>query len=59
MDIALHPRFAENHLIYFTYSKPKAGETEVAIAPPGESSFTRLRRDRRPTRRSYEENFDE
>ena len=25
MDIALHPRFAENRLIYFTYSKPKPG----------------------------------
>lgn len=22
MDIALHPRFAENHFVYFTYSKP-------------------------------------
>jgi glucose/arabinose dehydrogenase len=22
MDIALHPRFAENHLLYFTYTKP-------------------------------------
>ncbi len=22
MDIALHPRFAENHLVYFTYTKP-------------------------------------
>ena len=32
MDVALHPRFAENHLVYFTYSKPKAGETEVAAA---------------------------
>jgi aldose sugar dehydrogenase len=32
MDIALHPRFAENHLVYFTYSKPKAGETDVASA---------------------------
>lgn len=33
MDIALHPRFAENHLIYFTYSKPRVGdETEVAAA---------------------------
>ena len=25
MDIILHPRFAENRLIYFTYSKPMAG----------------------------------
>jgi glucose/arabinose dehydrogenase len=32
MDVALHPRFAENHLLYFTYSKPKAGETDVASA---------------------------
>lgn len=32
MDIALHPRYAENHLVYFTYSKPKAGETDVAAA---------------------------
>jgi len=32
MDIALHPRFAENRLIYFTYSKPKAGEKDVAAA---------------------------
>ena len=22
MDIALHPKFAENHLVYFTYDKP-------------------------------------
>jgi len=26
MDLALHPRFAENHLIYFTYHKPAAGQ---------------------------------
>ena len=32
MDIALHPRFAENHLVYFTYSKPRAGEKDVAAA---------------------------
>jgi aldose sugar dehydrogenase len=32
MDIALHPRFAENHVVYFTYSKPKTGETDVASA---------------------------
>jgi glucose/arabinose dehydrogenase len=25
MDIALHPRYAENKLVYFTYSKPKQG----------------------------------
>ena len=27
LDIALHPRFAENRLIYFTYYKPVAGTT--------------------------------
>lgn len=31
MDLALHPRFAENHLIYFTYHKPPpAGGTNNA-----------------------------
>lgn len=25
-DIALHPKFAENHLVYFTYSKPGADD---------------------------------
>jgi glucose/arabinose dehydrogenase len=27
LDMALHPKFAENRLIYFTYHKPLAGET--------------------------------
>jgi glucose/arabinose dehydrogenase len=31
-DIALHPRFTENRLIYFTYYKPKPGEKDVATA---------------------------
>jgi glucose/arabinose dehydrogenase len=31
-DIALHPRFAENRWIYFTYYKPKEGSTELAMA---------------------------
>ena len=26
MDLALHPGFAENHLVYFTYTKPLEGE---------------------------------
>jgi len=26
MDVALHPRFAENHLVYFTYTKPVENE---------------------------------
>ena len=32
MDLALHPRFAENRFVYFTYHKPVAG----AAAPPAE-----------------------
>ena len=31
-DIALHPRFTENRLIYFTYYKLKPGEKDVATA---------------------------
>jgi glucose/arabinose dehydrogenase len=31
-DVALHPRFAENHWIYFTYYKPTAGSTTIATA---------------------------
>jgi glucose/arabinose dehydrogenase len=27
MDLALHPRFSENKLVYFTYHKPSAGNT--------------------------------
>src|SRR4029078_1196962 len=33
MDIALHPKFAENHLVYFTYTKPLDGDKSTnAIA---------------------------
>jgi glucose/arabinose dehydrogenase len=32
MDLALHPRFAENHLVYFSYSKP--GPNLAAGAEP-------------------------
>ena len=32
MDLALHPRFAENKLIYFTYWKPKLGDEDVGTA---------------------------
>lgn len=31
-DLALHPRFVENRLIYFTYYKPKPDEKDVATA---------------------------
>src|SRR5262249_38055629 len=27
MDLALHPKFAENHLVYFTYHKPAVNQT--------------------------------
>ncbi len=31
-DLALHPRFAENRWVYFTYYKPEADSTELARA---------------------------
>lgn len=31
-DIAVHPRFAENHWVYFTYYKPQADDPEAAAA---------------------------
>ena len=38
-DIALHPRFAENGWVYFTYYKPKPGATDVAAATLGRGRF--------------------
>jgi len=38
-DIALHPRFAENRLVYFTYYKPKPGEKDVATATLGRARW--------------------
>jgi glucose/arabinose dehydrogenase len=38
-DIALHPRFAENHWIYFTYYKPVAGSTVNARATLARAHF--------------------
>jgi glucose/arabinose dehydrogenase len=35
MDIALHPKFAENHLLYFTYSKPGEKDTMVTTLARG------------------------
>jgi glucose/arabinose dehydrogenase len=32
MDIALHPQFAANHLVYFTYSKPDPATFKTALA---------------------------
>ena len=32
MDIALHPRFADNRLLYFTYSKPMPTDDRAATA---------------------------
>lgn len=31
MDIVLHPRFAENRLVYLTYSKPRQKEATTAV----------------------------
>lgn len=38
-DVALHPRFSENHLVYFTYYKPKPGEKDVATAALARGRF--------------------
>ena len=40
MDIALHPRFAENQLVYLTYHKPAASSpgTSPALQPTGRCS---------------------
>src|SRR5262245_43771640 len=38
-DIALHPRFAENHWIYFTYYKPVAGSNANAKATLARARF--------------------
>jgi glucose/arabinose dehydrogenase len=35
MDISLHPQFAQNRLIYFTYSKPSTDKAQCADAPEG------------------------
>jgi glucose/arabinose dehydrogenase len=32
VDLALHPHFAENKLLYFTYWKPKPGDEDVGTA---------------------------
>jgi glucose/arabinose dehydrogenase len=38
-DLALHPRFTENRLIYFTYYKLKPGEKDVATATLGRARW--------------------
>ena len=46
MDIVLHPRFSENHWVYFAYHQPTAsgaGATTLARAPWDGESFTEVR----------------
>jgi glucose/arabinose dehydrogenase len=42
LDVALHPQYASNHLIYLTYSKPGEGQgnatTAVLRAPMAKST---------------------
>jgi aldose sugar dehydrogenase len=35
LDIALHPRFAENHLLYFTYGKPVGSDSSAPAVARG------------------------
>jgi aldose sugar dehydrogenase len=42
MEIALHPRFAENRLLYFTYSKPGESGTMVTTLARGTFDGTEL-----------------
>lgn len=44
MDVALHPRFAENHLVYFTYTKPVDGGKGTPALARGVSTATSCRR---------------
>ncbi len=39
-DLALHPAFERNRLIYFTYYKPKAGEKDLATAVLGRARWS-------------------
>ena len=43
MDIALHPRFAENKLVYFTYHKPAAGTAPAPGPGAGPGTITLAR----------------
>lgn len=38
-DVAVHPRFTENRLVYFTYYKQKPGEEDVATATLARGRF--------------------
>lgn len=42
LDMALHPKFAENRLIYFTYHKPLGGETYTLALGRGRYDGDRL-----------------
>ena len=46
-DIAVHPRFAENKLVYFTYYKPKPGSMDVGNGHAGTRPFRWRRGSRR------------
>jgi glucose/arabinose dehydrogenase len=46
MDIALHPRFAQNGLVYLTYHKPAPPATSAAAPGPGGAGTITLARGR-------------
>jgi aldose sugar dehydrogenase len=50
MDVALHPNFAQNRLVYVTYSKPRPGEShdrdwDTLIGPSATAALARGRYD--------------
>ena len=46
MDIVLHPRYAENKLVYFTYSKPMAGNPHPDLTGKKDAATCTLARAR-------------
>jgi len=45
LDIALHPRFAQNHLVYMTYSKGKKGDNSTVAVMRGRWDGTNTLKD--------------
>src|SRR5262249_49757961 len=42
MDLALHPKFQQNHYLYFTYTKPLGGDRSTTVLARGRWNGTSL-----------------